>query len=105
MGEREGRGGGRGFTGKVVDIKRNTKNPKSRLVFNFPFLCMGLGLGEAQGRSRKGEVLAGEWEQLFSYVTHCINLINIALDFSSRYSIGLPSYGLHKNNLSSFKGM
>ena len=38
------------------------------------------GLGG--GRAGHGEVLAGEWKQLFSYVTHCINLKNIALRFN-----------------------
>ena len=33
------------------------------------------GLGKGKG------VLAREWEQLFSYVTHCINVIHIALRF------------------------
>ena len=33
------------------------------------------------GRAGHGDVLAGEWKQLFSNVTHCINLIQIALNF------------------------
>ena len=33
------------------------------------------------GRAGQAEVSAGEWEQLFSHVTHCINLIHIALRF------------------------
>ena len=37
------------------------------------------GGGRGQDRIGQGEVLAGEWEQLFSYVTHCINLIHIDL--------------------------
>ena len=36
---------------------------------------MGAGQGRARGQ------LAGQWEQLFSYVTHCINLVYIALHF------------------------
>ena len=34
----------------------------------------------------QGEVLAREREQLFSYVTHCINLIHIDL----RFHEGIP---------------
>ena len=41
----------------------------------------GGGGGGRAGQSRAGQGLAGEWEQLFSYVTHCINLIHIALQF------------------------
>ena len=33
------------------------------------------------GGAGEGEVLAREWEHLFSYVTHYINLIHIALRF------------------------
>ena len=33
------------------------------------------------GRTDQGEVLSGEWEQLLSYVTHCISLIHVALNF------------------------
>ena len=36
---------------------------------------------EGQGMAGQAEVLAGEWEQLFTYVTHCIKLIHIALGF------------------------
>ena len=35
----------------------------------------GGGGGAVHGRAGKG--LAGEWEQLFSNVTHCLNLIHI----------------------------
>ena len=34
-----------------------------------------------QGLAGQGEVLARKWEQFFAYVTHCINLIHIALRF------------------------
>ena len=37
-------------------------------------------MGGGEG-GRAGQVLAGEWEQLFSYVTHYINLQHTALDF------------------------
>ena len=47
-----------------------TKNQKPGLFL--PFFVRWWGAGQ-------GEVLAREWEQLFSYVTHCINLIHIAL--------------------------
>ena len=64
-----------------------TKDPNPGF-FIFPFFvrCGGEGgmgrQGRAkQGRTGQGEVLAWEWEQLFSYVTHCINLIHIALSF------------------------
>ena len=43
----------------------------------FPFFMSGEGGGGAV----QGEVLAGEWEQLFSNVRHLINLIYIALHF------------------------
>ena len=33
------------------------------------------------GLAGQGEVLAREREQLFSYMTHCINLIHIAVRF------------------------
>ena len=63
-----------------VDIKRMTKDPNPG-IFIFPFfvrcVCGGGGGGggrAVQGRAGQGEVLAGEWVQLFSYVTHCINL-------------------------------
>ena len=49
-------------------------------------VCARGGGGGAIGRTgqckaEQGEMLAGEWEQLCSYVTHCINLIHIALSF------------------------
>ena len=37
--------------------------------------------GCRQGRAGQGEVFSGEWEQLLSHVTHCINLIHFALSF------------------------
>ena len=46
----------------------------------------------------QGEVLARVWEQLFSYVTHCINLIHIALRFPEDIPYGYR-VGLHKNSL------
>ena len=51
-----------------------TKNP------NLGFSFLGEG-GRGGGRARQGEVLVGRVELLFSYVTHCINLIHIALYF------------------------
>ena len=59
-----------------------TKNPNPGL-FIFSFYCemRGGGGGGRQGLAGQGEVLAREWEQLFSYVTHCINPIHIALRF------------------------
>ena len=52
--------------------------------------------------------MAGEWEQLFSYVTYCIDLIHIAINFHQDipyiYQLWfaqehqrLSSYGLQKN--------
>ena len=38
-------------------------------------------LGEGGGGAGQGDVFAGAWEQLFSYLTHSINLIHIALNF------------------------
>ena len=49
-------------------------------------LCVGGGGGGRAGGKGQSEVLAGEWEQLFSYVTHCINLIHIALNFEQDIS-------------------
>ena len=49
-------------------------------------------------RAEQGEVSAGEWEQLllcdtlYQPKTHWFK-------FPSRYSIGLPRYGLNKNSL------
>ena len=40
-----------------------------------------MGGGGMQDRAGQGKVLAGKWEQLFAYLTHCINLIHIALSF------------------------
>ena len=51
---------------KVMDIKRMTKGP-NRGFFYFSFFCKGGRWGEGTGQGR-----------------------------ASRYSIGLPSYGLHK---------
>ena len=48
---------------------------KSRVVFLF---LSGEGGG---GRAVQGEVLVGEWEQLFTNERHLINLIYIALHF------------------------
>ena len=51
----------------------------------FPFFVRWGGGGGGgrgwQGLAWQEEVLTMEWEQLFSYVTHCINLIPIALRF------------------------
>ena len=57
-------------------------------------VCVGGGgSGEkVLGRAGQREVSAKEWEQLFSYMTHCINLIHII-------NQGLHGYGLHKNSL------
>ena len=38
-------------------------------------VCVGGGI------AGQGEVLAGQEERLFSYVTHCSNLIHIDLNF------------------------
>ena len=54
-----------------------TKNPNSGFLF-FSFRDGG---GGSQGKAAQGEVLAREWEQLLSYVTHCIDLIHSALHF------------------------
>ena len=39
------------------------------------------GGGGRRGLARQGEMLAREWEHLFSYSTHCINVIHIGLRF------------------------
>ena len=79
----------RRYAGKVVDIKKIKKNPNPGF-FIFPLcvcvcvcVCVVCGgeEGGGGGRQGQGEVLAGEWEQLFSYVTYCINLIHIAFNF------------------------
>ena len=56
------------------------------------------GGGGGGGMAGQGEVLAGEWEQLFSYVKHYIPNTYCFM-FSRGYSIGLPIYGLHKNSI------
>ena len=43
--------------------------------------CVCEGGGEGAGLGRARGVLVIEWEQLFSYVTLCVNLIHIALGF------------------------
>ena len=59
-----------------------------------------MGGGAGGGREmEQGEGLAGEWEQLFSYVTHCINLIHIAINFHTNIPYVTWLYGLHKNRL------
>ena len=91
-----GGGGSRGYAGKVVDINRMTKNPNPGFFLLFPFLFLWGGEG---GRAWQGkEVLERELEQLFSYVTHCINLIHIALQFHEDIPYGYR-VGLHKNSL------
>ena len=65
------------------------KNKKSAIFLIFPFVCVCVWWGGGAGggasakpvKARQGEVLAGEWEQLLSYVAHCVNLIHIALNF------------------------
>ena len=55
----------------------------------------GVGRGRAMGGVGKG------WEQLFLYVTHCINLIHIALS-SFCFHEDIPKdyrVGLHKNSI------
>ena len=75
-----GGGGGEGgwYASKVVGIERMTKNPKSR-IFDFSLFCEGEWVGGGGGGfwAGQGEKLAGKWEKLFSYVTHCINPIHI----------------------------
>ena len=56
-----------------------TKNPNPGLFIFFLFCFCEVGRGQCL--AGQGEVLAREWEQLFSYVTHCINLIHTALRF------------------------
>ena len=66
------RGGRRGYAGKVVDIQRRTKNPNPRSFYFSFFVSEGEGrLGDCSA----GEVLAGAWEQLFSYVTQCTGVL------------------------------
>ena len=47
---------------------------------------------------RKGIQKLRKGEQYFLYATQHLNLIHIAI-VSSRYSIMLPTYGMHKVNL------
>ena len=82
-----------------MDIERMTKNPNPDF---FIFFLWGGGGGECgesgQGdRAKRG--VGGKWEQLFSCVTHCFNPNARCYKFSSRYSIWLPSNGLHMNSL------
>ena len=51
-----------------------------------------------QGLAGQEEVLARNLKQIFSYVTHCINLIHIALHFLEDRPQGYR-VGLHKNSL------
>ena len=46
-------------------------------------------VGAEQDREGQREVLAGELEQSFSYVTHCINLMQIALIFHQDIYLGM----------------
>ena len=48
----------------------------------------GGGGGGRAWQGKGGDVLAREWEQLFSCVTHCINLIHIALCFNEDIPLG-----------------
>ena len=64
-----------------------TKNPNQGL-FIFILFVRGEG-GGVHGLVGQGEVLAREWEQLFSYVTHCIN---IALRFHEDMPVVLTSW-------------
>ena len=41
-----------------------------------------------EGRAGQGEVMTGEWEPLFSYVTPFINLKHIALKFHQDIPMG-----------------
>ena len=45
---------------------------KSRHFYLFFPLCV-CGGGGGGRKARQGKMLAGDWEQLFSYVTHCLN--------------------------------
>ena len=83
--KKTGGGGGRqgwrkgGYAGEVEDTEM-TKNQNLRCLV-FPFFFFLGGGGGRKSRTGQGEMLAGEWEQLFSYVTHSINLIYINLNF------------------------
>ena len=68
------------------------------IYFIFFFFWGGGGGGGAQGLAGQGEVLARMSEHLFSYLTHCINLIHIILRFHEGIPYGYR-VGLHKNSL------
>ena len=72
-----------GHADKVVDIERMTKNPTPGFLFsNF---SVGGG-GKQEGRAA------------IIFICDTLNQPN-CFKFSPTYSIGLPSYGLHKNSL------
>ena len=61
---------------------RNHQHTVQYRIFYFSFFRVREGGAErGERRARQGEVVAGEWEQLLSCVTYCINLIHIALHF------------------------
>ena len=105
-------GGGRGLgsgmadignAGKVVDFRRMTKNPNPGF-FIFLF-CEGWRGGQWGGGGGAGQMLKGEWKQLFSDVTHCINLINFAFNFHQDCPKATYSWLAQKQPWKFIKGM
>ena len=76
---------GRKYAGEFGDTKWMTINPNPGFLLYFSFFCeraKGMGrAGERGSRVEQGEVFAGEWKKLFSYVALQIILIHIALHF------------------------
>ena len=80
---------GSALCGHREDDKESNIQKQAFLLFHFLW-------DEGQGRACQGKVLVGEWEQSFSFVTYMYCIKYMLLKFSSRYSKGLPSYGLQQ---------
>ena len=82
-----------------MDIKRLTKKSKSKICFNFSIFC-DRGQGRALGVVARGfEVNIFIDDTLYQHDASYFK-------FSSGYFIGLPTYGLHKEQPEKFiKGM
>ena len=84
------------YAGKAVGIQSMTKNPNPGILFfSLVFVCVwrsdGVGISWIGVGMGVGAIIF-ICDTLYYSNTHCFK-------FSSRYSIALPSYCLHKNTL------